>query len=118
MHIGPLQFPRPDWVIAFDVDPPKAVASRKRMLDMAATDRLLVAGMHLPFPGLGYVDRDASLLEERDLLRMSQVSARTLPPSSVIPAKAGIQAVPRRLDPGFRRGDDWPSSGVQHASSV
>jgi glyoxylase-like metal-dependent hydrolase (beta-lactamase superfamily II) len=55
VHIGPLQFPRPDWVIAFDVDPPKAAATRKRMLDMAATDRLLVAGMHLPFPGLGYV---------------------------------------------------------------
>jgi glyoxylase-like metal-dependent hydrolase (beta-lactamase superfamily II) len=59
VHIGPLQFPRPDWVIAFDVDPWKAAATRKRMLDMAATDRLLIAGMHLPFPGLGYVDRDA-----------------------------------------------------------
>ncbi len=59
VHIPPLQFPRPDWVIAFDVDPPKAAATRKRMLDMAASDRLLIAGMHLPFPGLGYVDRDA-----------------------------------------------------------
>jgi glyoxylase-like metal-dependent hydrolase (beta-lactamase superfamily II) len=59
VHIGPVQFPRPDWAIVFDVDPPQAVASRKRMLDMAATDRLLVAGMHLPFPGLGHVARDA-----------------------------------------------------------
>lgn len=57
MHIGPLQFTRPDWTIAFDVDPPAAAATRKRMLDMVATDRLLIAGMHLPFPEFGYVDR-------------------------------------------------------------
>ena len=59
VHIGPLQFARPDWSIAFDVDPSAAARTRKRMLDMAATDRLLVAGMHLPFPGFGYVDRAA-----------------------------------------------------------
>lgn len=59
VHIGPLQFPRPDWAIAFDVDPPTAVATRKRILETAATDRLLVAGMDLPFPGLDYVAREA-----------------------------------------------------------
>jgi hypothetical protein len=37
---------------------------------------------------------------------------------SVIPAKAGIQTAPCTLDPGLRRGDDWPCSGLQHASSV
>jgi hypothetical protein len=47
VHIGPLRFARPDWMIAFDVDQPKA----------AAAERLLIAGMHLPFPGFGYVDR-------------------------------------------------------------
>jgi glyoxylase-like metal-dependent hydrolase (beta-lactamase superfamily II) len=57
VHIGPLQFARPDWTIAFDVDQPKAAATRKRLLDMAAVERLLIAGMHLPFPGFGYVDR-------------------------------------------------------------
>jgi hypothetical protein len=57
VHIGPLQFARPDWTIAFDVDQPKAAATRKRLLDMAAAERLLIAGIHLPFPGFGYVDR-------------------------------------------------------------
>jgi hypothetical protein len=32
-----------------------AIATRKRVFDMAATDRLLIAGAHLPFPGLGHV---------------------------------------------------------------
>jgi glyoxylase-like metal-dependent hydrolase (beta-lactamase superfamily II) len=57
VHIGPLQFARPDWTIAFDVDQPKAAETRKRLLEMASADRLLIAGMHLPFPGFGHVDR-------------------------------------------------------------
>jgi hypothetical protein len=24
---------------------------------MAATDRLMIAGMHIPFPGIGYVEK-------------------------------------------------------------
>jgi len=58
VHNAVLQFPRPDWTIAFDTDRPQAAASRKRAFDMAAADRIMVAGMHLPFPGLGYVERD------------------------------------------------------------
>jgi hypothetical protein len=52
-----LQFARPDWNSAFDVDPSAAAATRKRPLEVVATDRLLVAGMHLPFSGIGHVDR-------------------------------------------------------------
>ena len=40
-----------------DDDKEKAVATRKRLLAMAADKRLLVAGHHMPFPGLGYVER-------------------------------------------------------------
>jgi glyoxylase-like metal-dependent hydrolase (beta-lactamase superfamily II) len=57
VHIGPLQFARPEWTIAFDVDQSQAAATRTRVLEMVAADRLLVAGMHLPFPGFGHVDR-------------------------------------------------------------
>ena len=32
-------------------------ANGVRPFDQAAADRLLVAGMHLPFPGVGYVTR-------------------------------------------------------------
>ena len=34
-----------------------AVATRKRVLDMVATDGTLVAGHHMPFPSIGYVER-------------------------------------------------------------
>ena len=48
---------RPD--IHFDVDDDKemAVATRKRILDMAATDEFFVIGYHMPFPGIGFVER-------------------------------------------------------------
>jgi glyoxylase-like metal-dependent hydrolase (beta-lactamase superfamily II) len=57
VHAVALQFPHPDWSLAFDTDQAQAAASRKRVFDQAATDRLLIAGMHLPFPGVGYVAR-------------------------------------------------------------
>lgn len=58
IHVAAFQFPRPDLSVAFDIDPAGAVATRRRTFDMAATDRLLVAGMHLPFPGVGHVVRE------------------------------------------------------------
>ena len=48
---------RPDIQLDVDDDKDKAVATRKRILDMAANEELLVAGFHMPFPGLGYVER-------------------------------------------------------------
>ncbi|TPM38565.1 MBL fold metallo-hydrolase [Mesorhizobium sp. B2-3-4] len=48
---------RPDWHADFDDDKEKAVETRKRLLAMAADRRLLVAGHHMPFPGLGYIGR-------------------------------------------------------------
>jgi glyoxylase-like metal-dependent hydrolase (beta-lactamase superfamily II) len=48
---------RPDLHLDVDDDKEKAVATRRRILDMAATDKLFVAGFHMPFPGLGWVDK-------------------------------------------------------------
>jgi len=33
-----------------------AAETRRRVLDMVATDRLLVAGTHLPYPAYGHVE--------------------------------------------------------------
>ena len=55
VHNAALQFPEPDRAISFDTDQAMAVTSRKRVFDMVATDKLLIAGSHLPFPGLGHV---------------------------------------------------------------
>lgn len=51
---------RPDILLDVDDDKERAVATRKRILDMVATDELFVVGFHMPFPGIGYVERAQS----------------------------------------------------------
>jgi glyoxylase-like metal-dependent hydrolase (beta-lactamase superfamily II) len=48
---------RPDWQGVFDTDGAMAVETRKRMLDRAAADKMLVQGYHFPFPASGYIAR-------------------------------------------------------------
>jgi glyoxylase-like metal-dependent hydrolase (beta-lactamase superfamily II) len=59
VHTPALQFARPEWAIGFDVDQGQAVETRRRVFDQAAADRTLVAGMHISFPGIGHVAREA-----------------------------------------------------------
>jgi len=40
-----------------DVDGEAAIATRKRIMGQVATDRLLVAGMHMHFPGFLNLNR-------------------------------------------------------------
>lgn len=47
---------RPEWQVGFDDDKDQATATRRRILDMAATDRLLIVGHHMPFPAIGFVE--------------------------------------------------------------
>jgi len=47
----------PDWYPVFDQDPPTAVATRRALLDRAATDRLPVIGYHWDMPATGRVER-------------------------------------------------------------
>lgn len=55
---NPLVFARhPDWQAMFDVEPDRAVATRRRLLDRAAADRLRLSFFHAPFPATGYVVR-------------------------------------------------------------
>jgi glyoxylase-like metal-dependent hydrolase (beta-lactamase superfamily II) len=60
VHCAALQFPEPDRGIGFDSDPALAIANRKKVFDMVATDRLLFAGAHLPFPGVGHAAKSGS----------------------------------------------------------
>lgn len=57
IHGTSFQFTRPDWSFALDVNAAMAVQTRKSALDMVAADGMMVAGMHLDFPGFGYVER-------------------------------------------------------------
>ena len=53
-----VDFERPTWVGSPDMDPEKTVATRLRLLDMAAADGIAVIGYHFPFPGVGHVMRE------------------------------------------------------------
>lgn len=57
IHVPAVQFGDPNVAIAFDTDVEAARATRAAAMDRAATDRLMVAGMHLAYPGLGYVEK-------------------------------------------------------------
>lgn len=58
IHIPEVQFARPEIVMVPDLDPDAAAASRRRVLDMAAQEKLLVTGMHMHFPGFSHVTRE------------------------------------------------------------
>ncbi|WP_417604616.1 MBL fold metallo-hydrolase [Primorskyibacter flagellatus] len=53
-----MNFAHPDWYNAFDMDGETTVATRRRLTDMAAADRITVLGYHFPFPGVGHIMRD------------------------------------------------------------
>jgi glyoxylase-like metal-dependent hydrolase (beta-lactamase superfamily II) len=58
VHMPALQFARPEWSIVLDVDQVAAAEACRRMLDAAAVDREMIAGMHFHFPAFGHVKRD------------------------------------------------------------
>jgi len=55
VHAHAVQFARPGVSIEFDVDQKQAIATRKKIMAEMAASKTLVAGMHLPFPGIGHV---------------------------------------------------------------
>ncbi|MGE5513516.1 MAG: MBL fold metallo-hydrolase [Bacteroidota bacterium] len=48
---------QPEWHVSFDHDKDMGVATRKRILDMVATDQIPAIGYHMPFPAVGYVEK-------------------------------------------------------------
>jgi glyoxylase-like metal-dependent hydrolase (beta-lactamase superfamily II) len=60
VHVPEVQTARPEVCMDFDTDKDMAQASRRKVFDMAATDRLLVTGMHLHFPGFAHLVRSGS----------------------------------------------------------
>ncbi|MCO6392025.1 MBL fold metallo-hydrolase [Aliihoeflea aestuarii] len=47
---------RPDWHVQFDMDKDAATATRRRVFDMIAADRVPFIGYHMPFPGVGFIE--------------------------------------------------------------
>ncbi|MDR2350172.1 MAG: MBL fold metallo-hydrolase [Deltaproteobacteria bacterium] len=60
-HVQPVQFRRPDVTVTYDVDPAAAAATRIALFGRLTADpakTTLVSGAHLPFPGIGRVEKD------------------------------------------------------------
>lgn len=53
----------PDWSAVFDMNADEARATRRKMLDMAATERTQVAFYHAPFPATGFIAKDGNGFE-------------------------------------------------------
>lgn len=57
VHVAAVQFADPSVTIQYDTDAKAAAAERKRVFADVARHGYLVAGAHLPFPGLGHINR-------------------------------------------------------------
>jgi glyoxylase-like metal-dependent hydrolase (beta-lactamase superfamily II) len=55
VHVAAVQFDHPEVTIQFDSDTGEAAGERTKIFADAADRRYLIAGAHLPFPGLGHV---------------------------------------------------------------
>jgi glyoxylase-like metal-dependent hydrolase (beta-lactamase superfamily II) len=50
----------PDWFAGGDMDGPMAVATRRKLYDMLATEKMPTTGYHLPSPALGHVEKSGA----------------------------------------------------------
>jgi glyoxylase-like metal-dependent hydrolase (beta-lactamase superfamily II) len=57
VHVPEVQTARPEVCMEFDADADAAATSRREIFDMVATERLLITGMHLHFPGFAHLAR-------------------------------------------------------------
>ena len=55
LFIISLVLKQPDWALAVEMDQKAAAATRRRLFKQAAEEKLLVAGYHFPFPGIGRI---------------------------------------------------------------
>ena len=60
LHAAALQIPRPEVCTIYDMNPSGAVQARRRFYEFAASSSKPVAGMHLPYPGVGRIGRSAA----------------------------------------------------------
>jgi len=60
VHAQIVQLRHPDTTVAFDIDHPAAAATRDQLLPTLAREAAVIAGPHMPFPGLGRLRKDGN----------------------------------------------------------
>jgi glyoxylase-like metal-dependent hydrolase (beta-lactamase superfamily II) len=58
--VATLIIERPNWAIGGDMNAAQATETRKKVYDMVAAERMPLTGYHLPFPAVGYVEKNGS----------------------------------------------------------
>jgi hypothetical protein len=58
VHVAVVQFPFPEVTISYDVDRAMARSAREGLFPQIVEKGWPIAGAHLPFPGLGRVEKD------------------------------------------------------------
>jgi len=58
-HAMAIQMNYPEVAVTYDSDSKKAVESRQKLLKNLADTPVRIAGAHIPFPGVGYLRKDA-----------------------------------------------------------
>jgi glyoxylase-like metal-dependent hydrolase (beta-lactamase superfamily II) len=56
----PIFVRNPGWHLMFDQDPNMAEATRRKVYDMLAADRMMVQGFHYPFPARAYIEKTST----------------------------------------------------------
>ena len=56
----PLFVRNPGWHLMFDQDANAAEATRRKVYDMLASERMMVQGFHYPFPSRAYIEKTAT----------------------------------------------------------
>jgi glyoxylase-like metal-dependent hydrolase (beta-lactamase superfamily II) len=59
-HVPFLFVRHPDWHVFYDQDAAMAEATRRKVYDMLAADKMRVQGFHYPFPSLAHVEKVGS----------------------------------------------------------
>lgn len=54
---SPLLIAKPDWGTQWDIDFEMAVENRKKVLEHCYKNRTLICSAHLPWPGIGYINK-------------------------------------------------------------
>ena len=57
-HAMAVQMPHPEIAVTYDVNPEEAIKSRLDILEFVTKNSISIAGMHIPYPGIGNVEKD------------------------------------------------------------
>jgi glyoxylase-like metal-dependent hydrolase (beta-lactamase superfamily II) len=76
IHEQLVQLSHPDITVVFDIDHAAAAATRKSLLPRLAREGVMIAGPHMPFPGMGRLRKEANVYVWAPVIFTDQWAAR------------------------------------------